>query len=76
MKMTCSLSLHQSSSLIVYVCHPHSVLHAHWAWRMFNGPGISCGARKLVRTLRVKKKVKLKGIRGKMLHDHLAVLSE
>ena len=27
------------SSLTVHACHPCGALHAHWACRMFSGPG-------------------------------------
>jgi hypothetical protein len=50
---TCSLPLHQGSSLTVHACHLHNALHAHWASRIFSGLEISCGARKLARTPRV-----------------------
>jgi len=36
---TCSLPLHQGSSFTVHACHPCGALYAHWACRMFSGPG-------------------------------------
>jgi hypothetical protein len=55
---TCSLSLHQGSNLIVYVCHPAVLYMLTMFARYLVGPGISCGARKLIQTPWVTQKKK------------------
>ena len=58
MEGTCSLSLHQGSNLIVYVCHPAVLYMLTMFARYLVGPGISCGARKLIQTPWVTQKKK------------------
>jgi hypothetical protein len=55
---TCSFSLHQGSNLIVYVCHPAVLYMLTMFARYLVGPGISCGARKLIQTPWVTQKKK------------------
>jgi hypothetical protein len=57
-KGTCSFSLHQGSNLIVYACHPAVFYMLTRLARYSIGPGISCGARKLIQTPWVTKKKK------------------
>jgi len=53
---TCSFPLHQGSNLTVHIYHPAVPYMLTGLAGCSVSPGISCGARKLVRTSRVTKK--------------------